>query len=90
MPIHFKKQAQVGALLLDKASTEVLVYYSNYSNVFLAKNATELLENTGINEYATKLKKSKQPSFRPFYSLGLIELKILKTYIKTNLANGFI
>ena len=32
----------------------------------------------------------KQPPYRPIYSLGLVELETLKTYIETNLANGFI
>ena len=64
--------------------------YSNYSNVFSAENIAELPENTGINEYAIKLEESKQPSFGPIYSLGSIELETLKTYIKINLANGFI
>ena len=50
----------------------------------------ELLENTRINEYAIELKKGKQPSFGPIYSLELIELETLKTYIEINLANSFI
>lgn len=37
-----------------------------------------------------KLKKGKQPSFGPIYSLGLVELETLKIYIKINLANSFI
>ena len=55
MLMHFKKQAQVGALLFDKAFTKVLVEYSNYSNVFSAENIAELPENTGINKYIIKL-----------------------------------
>ena len=94
MPVHFEKQAQieaqVGALLFNKTSTEVSVEYSNYSDVFLAEYAAKLLENTGINEYAIKLKEGKQILFEPIYSLGPVELETLKTYIKTNLANGFI
>ena len=54
------------------------------------KNAVELLENTKMNEHVIKLEKDKQPSFGPIYSLSPVELEILKTYIKTNLANGFI
>ena len=50
----------------------------------------ELPENIGINKHAIKQKKDKQPLFGPIYSLGLVELKTLKTYIKTNLANSFI
>ena len=43
-----------------------------------------------MNEHAIKLEESKQPSLRLIYSLGLVELETLKTYIKTNLANSFI
>ena len=67
-----------------------MVEYSNYSNIFLVENVAELQENTGMNEYAIKLEEDKQPSFGPIYSLGPVELKILKTYNEINLANGFI
>ena len=50
----------------------------------------ELPKNLEINEYIIELKKSKQLSFGLIYNLGLIELKILKTYIKTKLINYFI
>ena len=90
MPVHAEKQAQVGAILFDKAPTRVPAEYSDYSNVFLAENAAELPENTRINEHALKLEEGKQPSFGPIYSLGLVELETLKTFIETNLANGFI
>ena len=90
MLAHSKKQAQVEALLFDKALTKVLAKYSNYSNVFSVKYAAKLLENTKINKHAIKLEKSKQSSFKSIYSLRLIKLETLKTYIKTNLTNGFI
>ena len=90
MPVHSKGQAQVGALLFNKALTEVPAKYSDYNNIFSAENAAELLENTGINEHAIKLEEGKQSPFGPIYSLGPIELEILKTYIETNLTNGFI
>ena len=59
MPIYSKKQVQVGALLFDEAFIEVLVEYSNYSNIFLIENVTKLSKNTGINEHAIKLEKDK-------------------------------
>ena len=90
MPVYSKKQAQVGALLFDKALSKVLAEYSDYSNVFLAENVAELPKNTGINEHAIKLEEGKQLSFNPIYSLGLVELETLKTYIKINLANSFL
>ena len=64
--------------------------YSDYSDIFSAENAAKLLENTGINEHTIELEESKQPFFRPIYSLGPMELETLKTYIKNNLVNGFI
>ena len=88
--IKAQSGAQVGALIFDKAPTEIPAEYSDYNNVFIAENAVELLENIGINEHAIKLGEGKQPLFRLIYSLGLMEIEILKTYIKTNMANGFI
>ena len=90
MPVYSEKQAQVGALLFNKAPTEVPAKYSNYSNVFSAENTTKLLENTEMNEYTIKLEEGKQLLFGLIYSLGPVELETLKTYIKTNLVNGFI
>lgn len=49
-----------------------------------------LLKITKLNQYFIKLQKGKLSSYKPFYNLGLIEFKILKTYIITNLANSFI
>ena len=82
--------AQVRALLFDKAPTEIMAEYSDYSNVFSAKNTTELPENTGMNEHAIELEEDKQPPFGSIYSQGPVELETLKTYIKINLANNFI
>ena len=90
IPVHFKKQAQVGVLLFDEAFTKVLVEYSDYNNVFSAEYTAKFSENTRINEYIIKLEEGKQPLFGLIYSLGPVELEILKTYIKTNLANKFI
>ena len=88
--IEAQNKAQIRTLLFDKASTKVSAEYSDYSDIFLAENAAELPKNTWMNEHAIKLEKGKQPSFRPIYSLGPVELETLKTYIETNLAHGFI
>ena len=54
------------------------------------EHTAKLSENTKMNKHAIELEEGKQPLFGPIYSLGPVELEILKTYIKTNLANGFI
>ena len=59
MLVYFKKQAQAGALLFDKAPTKVPAEYFDYSNVFLAENGARLPENTGINKHAIKLEEDK-------------------------------
>ena len=50
----------------------------------------ELRKNTGIHEHAIELQDDKQPPHGPIYSLGLMELETLKTYIETHLKTGFI
>ena len=90
MAIYLSRAAQILALIQNKALTKVLPEYTNYANVFLFDLAMELPKNTSINKYAIKLHESKQPLYRPIYSLGPVELETLKTYIKTYLKTGFI
>ncbi len=85
-----KKVAQAAALKWDKAPMEIPAVYANYADVFSFELAMELLENTGINEYTIKLVDSKQPPYRPIYSLRPMELETLKTYLETHLKTGFI
>ena len=104
--MHFEKQAQIKVkahigtqgqskawirtLIFDEAFTIVLIEYFNYNNVFLVKNTVKLLEHIRMNDHAIKLEEGKQPPFGLIYSLGLVELETLKTYIKINLVNSFI
>ena len=64
--------------------------YSDFSDVFLQEKASILPEVTELNQHAIKLQEDQQLLYRPIYSLGLVELGTLKTYIETNLTNGFI
>ena len=43
-----------------------------------------------MNDYIIKLEKNKKLLFELIYNLKLVKLKILKIYIKINLANNFI
>ena len=43
-----------------------------------------------MNEHAIELIKRKQLLYKPIYALNLVELEILKAYIKTHLKIGFI
>ena len=64
--------------------------YSDFANIFLEKVADVFPEQSGANEHPIELEKGKQPPYGPIYSLGPVEFEILKTYIETNLGNGFI
>ena len=78
------------ALTQDKAPTKVLSEYADYTDVFSFDLIRELRKNTNINKHAIELQDSKQPLYRPIYSLELMELKTLKTYIKIHLKIGLI
>ena len=81
---------QIAALKQDEVLTKILVKYSDFADVFLVEEALVLLEYTKLNKHAIELKDGKQLLYGPIYSLGPVELKILKTYIKTHLKTRFI
>ena len=88
--IHLFQTVQIAAIEWNKALTKSLIEYSDYADIFSTNLVMELPENTGINKYAIKLVEGKQPPYRPIYTLSLMKLEILKTYIKTHLKTGFI
>ena len=74
----------------NKAPTKISNKYTDFVDIFLLKLNGELLEHMKINNHAIKLIDDQQLFYSPIYSLGPMELEILKTYIENNLANGFI
>ena len=88
MTIYPARKAQLALLLAEEVT--VLTKYLDFADVFLEKSANILPERTGANEHAIELEEGKQSPYGPIYSLRLVELETLKTYIETNLANGFI
>ena len=81
---------QISSLIAKNAPTKVPDKYIEFTDVFSPNLASKLSEYTGINDHTIKLVNGQQPPYGPIYNLGPIELKTLKAYIKTNLANGFI
>lgn len=88
--VHLSKRAKIAHLKADKAPAKVFSKYINFVDVFLPKLAAKLPEHTGINDHIIVLVVDWQPDYSSIYSLGLVELEILKIYIKNNLANSFI
>ena len=44
-------KTQIETLIFNKTPTKILAEYSNYNNVFLAKNIAEFSEHIEINNY---------------------------------------
>ena len=90
MAIHLTRQAQIALLQAEIASVTVPEEYSNYADVFSENLAMVLSEHTKINTHTINHEEDKQPPYGSIYGLGPLEIETLKTYIETNLANGFI
>lgn len=86
--IYQAREDQITLLIVKKMA--ILAEYLGYINVFSKDSDAELPKDSDINEHAIKLEPGKQSPYKPIYSLGLVKLKTFKTYIETNLANGFI
>ena len=86
--IHPDKAVQIASLLAKEV--RILDEYSDFIDVILKAKALMLPEHTELNKHAINLENGKQPPYGPIYSLGLVELETLKTYIKTHLKTGFI
>ena len=88
MAIYPAREAQIALLVAKKV--KILTKYLDFLDVFIEEKASILLEVTELNQHAIKLQEGQQLPYGLIYSLGPIELETLKTYIETNLANGFI
>ena len=86
--IHPDRTAQIVLLLTKKV--KISDNYSDFVNVFSKEKTLVLTEYTEFNEHVINLENGNQPPYGPIYSLGLVELETLKTYIKTYLKTGFI
>ena len=83
-------RSHISGLIAEEAFMKVSAEYSDFADVFSPDLASELPEHNGINDHAIKLVDGQQPTYVYIYSLGLMELETLKTYIETNLAKKFI
>ena len=90
LDIHPSRRSQISGLIAEEAPTKVFAEYLDFADVFSPDLASKLPKHTGINDHAIELVDGQQPPYGTIYSLKPMELETLKTYIETNLANGFI
>lgn len=71
-------------------NTVIFAKYFNFLNIFFSNFAIILLEYVKINDHPINLLDHKELFHSPIFSLKLLELEILKTYIEANLVSNFI
>lgn len=76
--------------VVNQVITLIFIKYSDFANLFFFKFVYQLFKYVRINNYINKFINKWQLFYEPIYSLKIIELEILKTYFKRNLANSFI
>lgn len=67
-----------------------MLKYNNFRDIFSLYLTVELQKYIKINNYAIELIDDEQLFYKLINSLQLVELEILKIYIKTMLVNNFI
>ena len=75
--------------LLKTEKINIYRKYFDFANIFSSNDVVELLEYTNIKDYLIDLIDDKQLLYSLIYSIKLVKLKILKTYVKIMLASGF-
>lgn len=88
--IHLFCQRRIISLKINETLTAISNEYVDFANIFLSNLATTLAEHIAINNHTINLIGGKQAAYGSIYNLKQVELETLKTYIETNLANGFI
>ena len=88
--IHPFCQIQISSLVANETPTSISTEYFDFVDIFSLELASELFKHTRINDHTIKLVNNWPLSYGLIYSLGPMELETLKTYIETNLVNGFI
>lgn len=68
----------------------ISIKYLDFADVFFSNSAAELSDHIGINNCFINLIEGQQLPYGAIYSLKLVKLKTLKTYIEINFASGFI
>ena len=75
---------------VNEAFIKVPNKYADFANIFLSKLTAKLSKHMRINNDTIKLVDNWQLPYDLIYSLESVELEMIKTYIKNNLANDFI
>lgn len=81
---------QIALLKADKVFSSFQSKYDKFADVFSKNLVTELLKYTKINNHIMYLVEDHQSPYRLIYDIRSVKVETLKTYMKINVANGFI
>lgn len=88
--VYSSHRIQIASLKIDEVPTTILTEYSDFIDIISPELVAEFPKYTKINTHVDDLINITQLLYKSIYSLGPVALEILKTYIETYLANGFI
>lgn len=88
--VYFSKKTYITYFKVDKTFQKVTSKYVEFRDIFLPKLFVKFSKHRNINNHIIELVYNPQLFYSLIYSLAIIDLDILKTYIKNNLANDFI
>lgn len=71
----------MASFLAKKVS--ILKEFINFLDIFFKESIAVLFDCSNINKYAINLEPGKQLLYRLIYSLSLVKLETLKTYLRS-------
>lgn len=90
LEIYLIHRAQLAVFFAGNAHIVIFFKYADFADVFTSEFVVKLLKYIRINNYLIDLVNGQQLFYKLIWNLEPVQLEILKTYIKINVANGFI
>ena len=88
MLINLAQKTPIVLLIVKKVN--ILTKYSYFFKIFLKEKVLILLKIAKLNQHTIEFQKNEQSFYKQIDNLSPLELKTLKTYIKTNLPKSFV
>ena len=88
-PRLLKEGEPVAVFGATAVATELPDYLKDFGDVFSEREASVLSKDMDV-EHAIDLEPGKQPPYRPIYNLSEKELKVLREYLDSSMAKGWI
>jgi hypothetical protein len=88
-PVRPKRHAGVPLYATQAEVISIPREYADYADVFSEDGAASLPDHTRV-EHAIPIQEGKEVPYGPLYPLSREELQVLREYLETNMAKGWI